>query len=67
MLVITECVIPILRVENLATSLQFYTDVLGFQVDWGGHDGSDMASVSRDGKAIMLSEAIKEIQAPGCG
>ena len=54
--VITECIIPILRVENLTASLRFYTGMLGFQIDWGGQDGSEMASVSRDGKALMLSE-----------
>jgi len=48
-----ENVIPILRVQNLATSRRFYTDVLGFSLDW---DAGTMISVSRDGKAIMLCE-----------
>jgi len=51
-----ECIIPILRVNNLAASIRFYVDVLGFKVNWGGEDGSSFASVSRDGKSIMLSQ-----------
>ena len=48
-----ECVIPILNVADLARSLTFYLDVLGFRIDW---KGQQMASVSRDGKAIMLCQ-----------
>jgi catechol 2,3-dioxygenase-like lactoylglutathione lyase family enzyme len=51
-----ECIIPILNVRSLAASLRFYVDTLGFVIDWGGEDGSFMASVSRDGKSIMLCE-----------
>ena len=29
-----ECIIPILNVGNIATSLEFYVDVLGFKRDW---------------------------------
>jgi catechol 2,3-dioxygenase-like lactoylglutathione lyase family enzyme len=54
--VLVECIIPILSVENLPASLHYYVEVLGFSIDWGGEDGSGMASVSRDGKAIMLCE-----------
>jgi len=46
-----ECVIPILNVADLGASIAFYTRVLGFRTDW--NDGT-MASVSRDGRAIML-------------
>lgn len=49
-----ECIIPILSVKDLAASLRFYVDVLGFRLDWGDDDNSMMASVSRDGRAIML-------------
>ena len=43
---------PILRVENMADSLRFYTDVLGFEnASWGSED---FTSVSRDGAAIFL-------------
>ena len=51
-----ECVIPILRVANLAASIRHYTDILGFVVDWGGEPASQIASVSRDGYSIMLCE-----------
>jgi catechol 2,3-dioxygenase-like lactoylglutathione lyase family enzyme len=51
-----ECIIPILRVNNLATSIRFYVDVLGFKVDWGCEDESSFASVSRDRRAIMLAQ-----------
>jgi catechol 2,3-dioxygenase-like lactoylglutathione lyase family enzyme len=51
-----ECIIPILSVRSLPASIRYYVDVLGFKVDWGGNDPSIMASVSRDGHAIMLCE-----------
>lgn len=51
-----ECVTPILRVNDLGTSLRFYADVLGFSIDWGGDPGSSMASVSHTGHPLMLSE-----------
>jgi catechol 2,3-dioxygenase-like lactoylglutathione lyase family enzyme len=49
-----ETVIPILRVRALSASLDYYLDVLGFEIDW--HEPGVMASVSRDGRAIMLCE-----------
>ena len=49
-----ECVVPILRVRDLAVSLEHYEKVLGFRVDW--NDEGIMASVSRDGHALMLCE-----------
>ena len=51
-----ECIIPILRVESLAASIRFYVEVLGFAIDWGGEPGSEMASVSRDGRPLMLCQ-----------
>lgn len=51
-----ERIIPILNVRSLAASIRFYVDVLGFEVDWGDGDASIMASVSRDGQAIMLCQ-----------
>jgi predicted lactoylglutathione lyase len=50
-----ECIIPILRVKSLSASIAFYVQVLGFQVDWGG-DAIGIASVSRDGRPIMLCQ-----------
>jgi uncharacterized glyoxalase superfamily protein PhnB len=45
---------PILRVRSLTASVEYYVKVLGFKVDW--HQFGVMASVSRDGCAIMLCE-----------
>ena len=52
-----ECVVPILCVRSVGESLRFYEQVLGFGRDWGGDSAyPDYASVSRDGKGVMLSE-----------
>ena len=51
-----ECIVPILRVTSLAASLRYYVEVLGFRLDWGGEENAEMASVSRDGHAIMLCQ-----------
>jgi uncharacterized glyoxalase superfamily protein PhnB len=48
-----ECVIPILRVLNLEASIDYYLKVLGFVQDWRTQM---LASVSRDGLAIMLCQ-----------
>jgi hypothetical protein len=32
---VVECIIPILRVNDLAVSVRFYVEVLGFGLDWG--------------------------------
>jgi uncharacterized glyoxalase superfamily protein PhnB len=43
---------PILRVADIATSIQYYVGVLGFtNAEWGN---DDFTSVSRDGAAIYL-------------
>jgi catechol 2,3-dioxygenase-like lactoylglutathione lyase family enzyme len=57
----TECIIPILRVRNLAASLKFYTDSLGFQLDWAYPNPgvAKDASVSRHGHSIMLTEGVQ--------
>ena len=49
-----ECANPILRVANMAASLRYYVEVLGFaNADWGG---DDFTCVTRDGATIYLSE-----------
>lgn len=48
-----EAIIPVLPVNQLSTSITFYTDTLGFEVAWRGEL---VASVSRDGHQLMLSE-----------
>ena len=54
------CTIPILPVSHLQEAIAFYTGTLGFKLDWGGHDGSVIASVSRDGCALMLTETAPD-------
>jgi uncharacterized glyoxalase superfamily protein PhnB len=45
---------PILSVANMARSLRYYVDVLGFSnAEWGS---DDFTCVSRDGADIYLSE-----------
>src|SRR4051812_16695512 len=45
---------PILRVANLAASLEYYVNVLGFTIDW--EYANVIASVSRDQCGIFLCE-----------
>ena len=49
-----EVTTPILRVGNLAASIEHYTTVLGFHLDWGGPGG--FASVSRGRCTVFLCE-----------
>lgn len=51
-----EYIIPVLPVRELGKSISFYTEILGFKLDWSG---DVVCSVSRDGCAIMLSMAVK--------
>ena len=51
-----ECTIPILRVTDLKASLRWYNAVLSFSTDW---QSAGMASVSRDGRALMLCEGAQ--------
>ena len=51
-----ECTIPVLPVRDLTRSIRFYTDTLGFKLDWGGQAGSLICSVSKDSCHIMLSQ-----------
>ena len=49
-----ECAEPILNVSDMARSLQYYVDVLGFtNADWGG---PDFTRVGRDDAGIYLCE-----------
>jgi catechol 2,3-dioxygenase-like lactoylglutathione lyase family enzyme len=49
-----ECANPILRVADMARSVRYYVDVLGFtNAEWGG---DDFTCVTRDNAAIYLSE-----------
>ena len=51
---VLEGITPILAVQNLPASIDYYVRVLGFKLDW--HDPGIIASVSRDRCSIMLSE-----------
>jgi predicted enzyme related to lactoylglutathione lyase len=51
---VIEGIVPILRVARLDASVAYYVERLGFAVDW--REDGVMASVSRDGRAIMLCE-----------
>lgn len=45
---------PILRVESLSPSVDYYVKVLGFKVDW--QEPGIIASVSRGGCTLFLTE-----------
>jgi predicted enzyme related to lactoylglutathione lyase len=47
-----ECIDPILRVEDMARSVRYYTEVLGFEnAPWGT---DEFTHVGRDGRGIYL-------------
>jgi predicted enzyme related to lactoylglutathione lyase len=47
-----ECINPILRVENMQSSLEFYVNALGFEnASWGTED---FTSITRDRTGIYL-------------
>jgi len=56
--VVFEGVCPILRVKNVAESLRYYVQILGFKNDWHVPEGESpfFASVSRDRCHIFLSQ-----------
>ena len=56
---IVECTIPVLPVSDLQRSVRYYTQTLGFKLDWGGAEADTICSVSRDGCSVMLSQQIK--------
>jgi hypothetical protein len=61
---VVENTIPILAVADVSASIRFYCDLLDFQCDWTGSASPLLiASVSRDGHAIMLQR--RESVAPG--
>lgn len=49
-----EGVAPILRVGNLAASIEYYVRVLGFKLDWNGE--GIIAGISRDRCHLFLCE-----------
>jgi catechol 2,3-dioxygenase-like lactoylglutathione lyase family enzyme len=59
-----ENAIPVLPVRDLARSVDFYTNKLGFKLDWGDPKQDQVCSVSRDGRPIML-QVRENIATPG--
>ena len=56
---------PSFIVKDLQTSINYYRDRLGFQLDFQGPDGGPFwAGVSRDGIGIMLKAVAPEV--PPC-
>ena len=51
-----ECTIPVLRVADVVRAATFYTETLGFVLDW---KTATICSVSRDQCHIMLSQGIQ--------
>ena len=51
-----ECITPILRVNNLAASIDYYVNKLGFKKDWDWGDPPDFGSVSCNGWSIMMCQ-----------
>ena len=49
-----ESVSPIFSVTDMQQSVDFYRDVLGFDVAWAWGDPPDIAAVCRDGVEITL-------------
>ncbi len=61
-------VVPALRITDHARSRAFYTDGLGFRVDWEHRFGPDFPvflSVSRDGMEIYLTEHAGDCRVGG--
>jgi catechol 2,3-dioxygenase-like lactoylglutathione lyase family enzyme len=57
--------IPILAVRDLAASVRYYVDVLGFKMDW--QELGAIAAVSRDRCEVFLVEGDRGIRGHGCG
>src|SRR5258708_7703401 len=62
---VVENTIPVLAVADVRASIQFYCESLDFECDWtGSAEPLYIASVSRDGHAIMLQ--CRSPVTPGC-
>lgn len=51
-----ESVSPILSVDDLAQSIDFYRRALGFELAWSWGEPADIAAVRRDGVEITLTQ-----------
>lgn len=52
-----ECTIPILPVNNLQNSIDYYSKVLEFTINWVG---DVVAQVTKNGCPIMLSQSLSD-------
>jgi catechol 2,3-dioxygenase-like lactoylglutathione lyase family enzyme len=55
---ILQDVVPVLAVVDLKRSLNFYCDLLGFEVGWQWGEPANLASVCRD--KVELNLAVRE-------
>jgi uncharacterized glyoxalase superfamily protein PhnB len=51
-----EQVVPVLNVRDLAASLRYYVDRLGFEAQWTAGDPATFASIRRDEVELFLSQ-----------
>lgn len=64
----TQTVIPVLRVTKAAVSFPFYTDGLGFTLDWEHRHEPGFpvfAQLTRQGQSIFLTEHSGDCQVGG--
>jgi catechol 2,3-dioxygenase-like lactoylglutathione lyase family enzyme len=59
--------IPVLLVSDPGRSLEFYTQALGFELDWTWRepDGTIFQQISADGARVYLKQTNR-ISSPGC-
>lgn len=58
---LVENTIPVLGVRDLARSMEFYRNILGFEVEW---NAGSICSIGRDHCSIMLQ--MQEAASAGC-
>ncbi|MBL4686719.1 MAG: VOC family protein [Nannocystaceae bacterium] len=54
-----SCARPIFNVGELKTAQGYYTDVLGFSLDWEDGEPADFASVSRGDATLFLCQGCQ--------
>jgi uncharacterized glyoxalase superfamily protein PhnB len=55
--IVLEAAVPILSVTDLSEALDYYQNVLGFQVGWSWGEPPSLASVCRDRVELNLSQS----------
>lgn len=51
-----DCITPILNVSDMQRSLRYYSDVMGFNIEWQWGEPTGFACVRRDKVEIFLCE-----------